>query len=174
MLDSRSGLFNITRATLCAPKKDTKNCPLCAGKTLAKEMQVKKTIVLLILLLSGHATANELIFSCTTDKGKTIKVMKNDGQAQYLFYNKNNTLEIDLKNDIASMDTRLSEPEGSEIITSVPFKNGKFVYDVFTSTDRLTDEHPSHSGVIVSKGNEYLTTVKCNNDSIQGNLLDIE
>ncbi|EJG8587578.1 hypothetical protein NAX55_000823 [Salmonella enterica] len=135
---------------------------------------MKKTIILLILLLSGHATASKLIFSCTTDKGKTIKVMKSDGQAQYLFYNENNELEIGVKNDITSMDIRLSEPEGSSIITSVPFKNGKFIYDVFTSTDRLTNEHPSHSGVIVSKENKYLTNVKCNNNSIQGNLLDIE
>lgn len=135
---------------------------------------MKKAIALMVLLLSGHAASSELIFSCTTDNGKRLKIMKGDDQAQYLFYNKNKKLELDVKNNISSMDIRFSEPEGSVITTSVPFKNGEFIYDVFTSTDRLTDEHLSHSGVIILKGNNFLANVKCNNNSIQGNLLDIE
>jgi hypothetical protein len=135
---------------------------------------VKKTIVLIILLLSGHATASELIFSCSTDKGKRLKILKSGDQAQYLLYSKDNKLELNIKNSIASMNIGLSEPEGSVITTNVSFKNREFVYDVFTSTDRLTNEHPSHSGIIVSKGNDFLANLKCNNDSIQGNLLDIQ
>lgn len=72
------------------------------------------------------------------------------------------------------MNIVFSEPNGSGITTSVPFKNGAYIYDVFTSTDRLTEEHLSQSGIIVSKNNEFLANLKCKNSSIKGNLLDID
>ncbi|MDU7900056.1 MAG: hypothetical protein E7J26_02510 [Enterobacter hormaechei] len=109
-----------------------------------------------------------------TDNGKLVKVVKDGDQAIYELYNKNNKIEFSLKNKITSMNIVFSEPDGSEITTSVPFKNGAFIYDVFTSTDRLTEEHPSQSGVVVSKDNVLLVNLKCKNDSIKGNLLDID
>ncbi|MCY1697288.1 hypothetical protein OVA10_04220 [Lelliottia sp. SL45] len=137
---------------------------------------MKNSLILFtaLVLSIGHATARETIFSCVTDNGKLVKVVKDGDQAIYELHNKKNKLEISLKNVIASMNIVFSEPDGSEITTSVPFKNGSFIYDVFTSTDRLTEEHPSQSGVIVSKNNVFLANLKCKNDSIKGNLLDID
>lgn len=137
-------------------------------------MQNSLILCTALVLSIGHATASEFIFSCVTDNGKLVKVVKDGDQAGYELYNKNNKLRFSLKNTIASMNIVFSEPDGSEITTSVPFKNGAFIYDVFTSTDRLTDEHPSQSGVIVSKDNAFLANLKCKNDSIKGNLLDID
>ena len=51
----------------------------------------KTLILLMFLFLSGQAVASELIFSCTTDNGELIKVLKSGDQAQYIFYNKNRT-----------------------------------------------------------------------------------
>lgn len=137
---------------------------------------MKNSLILFtaLVLSIGHATASEFIFSCVTDNGKLVKVVKDGDQAIYELYNKNNKIEISLKNEITSMNIVFSEPDGSEITTSVPFKNGAFIYDVFTSTDRLTEEHPSQSGVVVSKDSVFLVNLKCKNDSIKGSLLDID
>lgn len=57
---------------------------LCEKKPTEQHVKSSFILFITIALSIGHATASELIFSCITDNGKLIKVIKDGAQDEYI------------------------------------------------------------------------------------------
>lgn len=99
---------------------------------------------------------------------------KEDMHFIYSFGKLDSEPEIIIKERIDAAEIKLSEPEGSNIVTSITIKNGKYAYEVFTSTDRMDALHSSHSGIFISSGNNFINRILCINESKSGNLLNLD
>ncbi len=129
------------------------------------------TTIFLYFCLSGTAIPSALIFFCNTTSGKEIKLEKENSYILYSYGKRNAAPEIILKQKTDPSQLKLSEPEGSNIVTSIRLTNGDYTYEIFTSTDRMGPTHKFHSGMFVFKDNELLSRIRCINGSQKGNLL---
>ncbi len=59
---------------------------------------------------------------------------------------------------------------GSSFNYSVQIPNGNTVYEVFSSTDRMGDEHASTSGINVNAGGKHVATLTCKSGTVVNNI----
>ena len=63
---------------------------------------------------------------------------------------------------------------GRYITYSVNIPNGKTVYSVFLSVDRLTDEHAVDAGINIETNGRHIATIQCKSSTVQNNIEGID
>lgn len=119
-------------------------------------------------------TNSKLVFVCTTTKGKTVEVCDSGDTLQYRFGKKGQPSELSLSVPRSEASTFQWDGRGSNINYSVQIPNGNTVYEVFTSMDRMSDEHDIVSGINVKKADDQLVaTLTCVDDTVEQDMEDI-
>jgi hypothetical protein len=105
-------------------------------------------------------TQDEVLFYCTTEQGKVIKLYDLGETIQYSFGPANQP-EIVLNVSRNQATTYQWAGVGRSIYYSVEVPNGDTIYNIFWSVDRLESDHPIYAGVDVHINREYVATVPC-------------
>lgn len=109
----------------------------------------------------------EIVFMCTTEKGnKTISLFK---QGEYFIYQYGLTLgkpEISLAVKEAEVIKEPWNGVGNYMWNNITLKNGEYSYTIRSSYVRNTEfkEAKDNLGVDISKGDSYISSVKCKTD----------
>ena len=111
-----------------------------------------------------------VIFACTTSQQKQLLVTEKNSRFRYQF-GKPNHPELVFEDDKKAAIARspLWSGFGRSIWSKLVLQNGGYYYALYTSTDRLTDEHESEDGVAVYKATtgsfdeaEFVNKLVCN------------
>ena len=113
---------------------------------------------------------SKTIFSCTTKKGKQIEVCDAGKTISYSFGKLQANPEIVVKVPRSKASTSQWAGIGRSESYSIDIPNGKTIYSVFWSLDRLSDEHPIDAGVSVSNNDKLVATVNCSGKNIVNNI----
>ena len=128
-------------------------------------LKIMNKMILAISVLTGLTPINivkaDTIFACVTTNNKKIEVNSFDQYVEYKFgqYLKNPELALSVPRDQAS--TWQWNGVGRDMSYSVTVPNGAYNYTVFFSVDRISDEHPVTSGVIIEVDQKIISTVYC-------------
>lgn len=117
---------------------------------------------------------NKTVFSCMTDKGKQIKVCDAGKTIEYSFGKLHESSDIVVKVPRSEASTSQWAGIGRDESYSVDIPNGSTIYNVFSSIDRLMENHPVEAGVNVVIKNKVVATVKCSGNDIVNNLEGID
>lgn len=106
-------------------------------------------------------SGSELIFSCTTQKGKVIQVCDSVKTIDYSFGipSKNPEIALMVKRNLVT--TTQWAGVGSWINYSVEIPNANTLYSVFWAANRNSDKHEIEAGVNVIINNKNVATVNC-------------
>lgn len=110
------------------------------------------------------------IFSCTTTKGKFVEVCDAGQTIQYSFGKKGGKPEMALSIPRSAATTYQWDGRGSSITYSVQIPNAKTVYEVFSSTDRMSQEHKSTAGINVEINGQHAATLTCKAETVVNNI----
>jgi len=128
-------------------------------------LKIMNRMILALSILAGLTSTNivkaNTIFSCVTTNNKKLEVNSFDKYIEYKFgqYLKNPELALSVPRDQAS--TWQWNGVGRDMSYSVTVPNGAYNYTVFFSVDRISDEHPVTSGVIIEVDQKIISTVYC-------------
>lgn len=100
--------------------------------------------------------SSKIIFSCITKSKKKIEVCDLDKKIKYSFGN-----EINLRIARDKVTTYQWNGAGRYMNYTVRIPNENYIYEVYFSGDRLTDEHGIYGGVYVEKNDEMKSNIKC-------------
>jgi hypothetical protein len=120
----------------------------------------------------AHAACNtkEPVFSCTTTKGKYVEVCDADKVIQYSFGKKGEKPEMALSIPRAEATTYQWSGFGRNMTYSVQIPNSGTVYEVFSSTDKMSDEHARTSGINVLVGEKLVASLACKDATVVNNI----
>lgn len=129
-------------------------------------MYLKTKIAILFFAASFNAMAacekgSTTVFSCVTGKGKIIEVCDSKKTIDYSFGKPSEKPEIVVKVPRESASTTQWSGIGRSMSYSVEIPNGRTVYSIFWSADRLSEKHPIEAGVNVEINQKHVATVKC-------------
>ncbi len=140
---------------------------------------MKKISLLLALCCASpalYATCNSIkntIFQCTTDNNKVIQLCDHNKTIQYSFGKAKQTPELSIAINRSQARTWQWQGFGRAETYSVTVPNGKTLYRVFSSFDKL--EQRLYAGVEVQKNQQLLATVYCNqNKTIINHLIGVD
>jgi hypothetical protein len=109
----------------------------------------------------------EVVFMCTTEKAnKTLSLFKQGSYFIYQYGPSTGKPEI----SVAAKESEVvKEPwngMGSTIWSNITIKNGEYSYTVHSAYTRNTGNEESEDsfGVNISKGDAYISSVKCKNE----------
>lgn len=132
-------------------------------------MTKKVPLVFSLMLLCSSAFANNTIFECKTDNGKSISVSQIGDEYEYTFGYLKKKPELSFRNksnDVEKITPDDGDYSGSFLNTSLKMNNGAYAYEVYQSVDRTNpdDSDPlsrNESGVHVYKNSKHIATVLC-------------
>ncbi len=113
---------------------------------------------------------SKTLFSCLTAKGKQIEVCDAGKTISYSFGRPHVKPEIVVTVLREQASTSQWDGAGRYLSYAVDVPNGETVYNVFFSTDRLSNEHSIEAGVNVLIKNNLAATVNCSGKNITNNL----
>lgn len=119
-----------------------------------------------LLVCAGPAFAcpggAETVLSCLVGSGaKQLEVCLTDDNVSYVFGVPGEVAELTLAEPIGTVRHTPWSGVGRSIWESTTFRNGDHAYEVYISVDRLSEDQPSESGVLVWRGEEMLADIKC-------------
>lgn len=117
---------------------------------------------------------SKVLFSCLTEKGKQIEVCDTGKNISYSFGRPHVKPEIVVSVARDQASTSQWNGVGRYLSYAVDIPNGETVYNVFFSTDRLSNEHSIEAGVNVMIKNNLATTVNCSGKNITNNLQGVD
>ena len=120
------------------------------------------------------AAGQPTIFSCSTNKGKTIEVCDAGKSITYTFGNPQAKPEIALDVPRDKVTTFQWNGIGRYLSYAVDIPNGTSTYSVFHGMDRITKEHAIEAGVNVLVDGKLLATVRCSGRNIVNNLEGVD
>ncbi len=136
---------------------------------------MKKISLLLALCCASpalYATCNSVkntIFQCTTHNHKVIQLCDHNKNIQYSFGKAKQPPELSIAVNRSQTRTWQWHGFGRSETYSVTVPNGKTLYRVFSSFDKIEQKH--YAGVEVEKNGQLLTTVYCNENKAMINQL---
>jgi hypothetical protein len=140
-----------------------------------------KIIVIMPVLATLFATnvyasceGSKTVFSCLTSKGKQIAVCDAGKTIGYSFGKPKGKPEIAVKVARNKASTFQWAGMGSSISYAVDIPNGKTTYNVFWSSDRLSEQHAIEAGVNVLINKKLVTTVNCAGENIVNNIEGVD
>jgi len=140
-----------------------------------------KIIVMMSVVAALFATnvyasceGSKTVFSCLTSKGKQIEVCDAGKTIDYSFGKPLGKPEIEVKVARDNASTFQWAGMGSSISYAVDIPNGKTTYNVFWSSDRLSEQHAIEAGVNVLINKELVTTVNCAGENIINNIEGVD
>ena len=137
---------------------------------------MKKITFLLLSLIGFTAHAESTtIFQCKTTNNKIVSVKLINNVVSYKFGKNLNNPELAFSVPKKMTSTYQWSGTGSSIYYDVEVPNGKTIYTVYSSLDRMTEEHPTESGVTVTNKNQQIATILCdeNKEPYINNLVDV-
>ena len=114
-------------------------------------------------------TAEKVLFSCLSAKGKRIEVCNFGQTIQYSFGKPKAKPEINVSVPISKVAGVSCYACGRYISNSVLVPNKDTIYIVSWSSDKLDTDAPSESGVEVVVNGESKATIKCCGEPVVGN-----
>ena len=88
-------------------------------------------------------------------------------EGQNLIYRFSRSDELELELNAAAIDAYTPWPGvGRNYYEAVTFENSGYIYEVYYTVDRLDLEKPAEAGLIVSKEDEVLTHLICDQNSL--------
>jgi hypothetical protein len=114
-----------------------------------------------------------ILFRCKTTNGKQISLCDRGDTLAYSFGKDNAPSELALSVPREQATTFQWHGIGRWMNYSVTIPNGNTKYTVFTSLDRVSDEHEFEAGVIVSIDDEEIARLLCKNP-IEHNLEGVD
>ena len=120
------------------------------------------------------AAGQQTIFSCSTNKGKTIEVCDAGKSITYTFGSPQAKPEIALNVPRDKVTTFQWSGIGRYLSYAVDIPNGTSTYSVFHGMDRITKEHAIEAGVNVLVDGKLLATVRCSGRNIVNNLEGVD
>lgn len=99
------------------------------------------------------------------DGTRQIEVCLGPADITYTFGAPGGEKELSLSEPVATVAHRPWNGFGRSIWETTTFSNEGFSYEVYISVDRLTDEHPTQSGVNVWDGGAEVASVGCDKGS---------
>jgi len=147
-------------------------------------MNTLKTVTGLIFtvaMMAGshvHAACNsgeKTVFSCTATNNKQIEVCDAGRTISYSFGKRGKKPELALSVPRNKVTTFQWHGIGRYMNYSVSIPNGKYMYTVYTSVDKLERNEAKgfEAGVTVEKGDKLLATVICRDKSVVDNIYGI-
>lgn len=121
-------------------------------------------IVILTSSLSINASANELVFKCSTKNNKLISIYQDGRNLTYEFGKKDSKPEIELTKNKDQLNITQEIPVGTGLNSSVEFKNGIYSYTINESLNRVSDEHEAYAWLDVSKNKDVISSIDCSID----------
>ncbi|WP_323011288.1 hypothetical protein [Castellaniella sp.] len=167
---SKSSHTKISEAELKAMFQEALNKPTKpAAPEAAQENSTNATPA------DKHAACpnDKLIFACTTAKGKAVAVCDSGETLQYNFGKKGQSPELSLSVPRSEASTFQWDGRGNSITYSVQIPNGNTAYEVFVSTDRMSEEHEMVAGINVEVSGQHVSTITCQIDTLQHDIEDI-
>lgn len=102
------------------------------------------------------------ILSCTLRDGtRAVDVCITGEDVTYAFGKPGLAPELTLSAPILEVHHQPWHGVGRSIWESTTFHNAGHAYEVYISVDRLTDDHPTSSGITVTKGGEEIAQLDC-------------
>ena len=111
--------------------------------------------------LADCETGSKTVFSCVTGKGKVIEVCDSVKTIDYSFGKPKSKPEIVVRVPRNEASTTQWQGIGRYESYSVEIPNGKTLYSVFWSADKLSETHAVEAGVNVEVNQNLVATVKC-------------
>lgn len=129
-------------------------------------MNKVSSVAFAAIFVSSHLFAqcgtNEKVFSCTTKKGKIIEVCDKKKTIQYSFGKAN---KPDILINVPREKVTTSQWSGmGPMAYSVTIPNANAQYSVYSSVDRMSEEHTISAGVDVILNGKHATTVECSSN----------
>lgn len=113
---------------------------------------------------------SKAVFACTTTKGKTVEVCDSGESLTYSFGKPGEKPDMELSVQRAKATTFQWDGRGNSINYSVQIPNSKTIYEVFTSTDRMSDQHTMTAGINVEVSGKHVATLPCQADTVVNGL----
>lgn len=133
------------------------------------------TCTFLVLLgLSLHASASDLIFKCDVENYKQISLHKKDGNVIYAYGKAGKKPELELSRKKRQLVTNFEALSGRYATNSIIIKNGNYGYRLTTAIDRIADVQEPSTSLTVMKNDKDLTTFRCIKGSEVGALIAID
>lgn len=118
----------------------------------------------------AECESNKTLFSCTTEKSKQIEVCDAGKSIDYSFGKPGEKPEVVVKAMRKDASTFQWDGAGRSMSYAVDIPNKDTVYNVFWSTDRLSENHAVEAGVNVLVNKKQVATVLCNGKDIVNNI----
>ncbi|MDQ3228128.1 MAG: hypothetical protein M3Q13_00095 [Pseudomonadota bacterium] len=109
----------------------------------------------------SNCDEQKTLFHCPTLDGKQILLCDRDESLEYSFGKPKTKPELAFSVPRNQATTFQWQGVGRWMSYSVTVPNGKTKYTVFTSLDRLTDEHEFEAGVTVTIGDSEVAKILC-------------
>jgi hypothetical protein len=141
--------------------------------TFAGRTAPVKSMLLGVLLATGLngaqaacAAGAKTVFACPTTNGKFVEVCDAGATFTYRFGKPGAAPELALTLPRERASTTQWGGAGSSISYSVEIPNGKTIYSVFTSMDRLGSRHDFVAGISVHVEGQQVAMVKCTGKNV--------
>lgn len=105
--------------------------------------------------------ANEMVFACTTTKGKVVQVCDATKTLTYAYGKPGQTPELALSVPRKAASTYQWPGAGRWMSYSVSIPNGSTEYRVFWGMDRLDEDHAIEAGIVVSMRGREVASFAC-------------
>jgi len=167
-----SFVFATSLFAACTPATPTESAPQTSGNAAtrsvaggrsgdATDFPATERIDPAIGNVKSSCYEQETLFHCPTRNGKQILLCDRGQILEYSFGNPQSKSELafSVPKDLAT--TTQWQGVGRWMNYSVTVQNGDTKYTVFTSLDRLTDEHEFEAGVTAAVGNNEVVRILC-------------
>lgn len=122
--------------------------------------------------LYGVCKEKDIIFFCSTKKGKIIEVCDKKSTIEYSFGKSTGKKDLTLNVPRDTVTTHQWDGMGPMYFTvNIPNKNT--VYSVYFSMDRMSEEHNVDAGVEVITDGKSVATVQCS-DKVVNNMEGVD
>lgn len=127
---------------------------------------MKKIYCLVVILSISHASAKTTtIFECKTTNHKIVSVTMDHNKIYYNFGKQQSTPELFFSIPKSKASTYQWMGAGRSIYYTVNVPNGHITYTLYSSMDRLTEDHKTESGIIVQKANKEIARILCDENN---------
>lgn len=126
------------------------------------------------VLLNAACEPKNVIFSCMTNKGKTIEVCDNKTEIVYSFGKSATKPEITIVKKRNEVTTSQWNGMGSSMYYDVSIPNNTTIYKVYFSVDRMSDRHKIDAGVNVTLNDKSIANVMCQEKGLINNLEGVD
>lgn len=122
----------------------------------------------------GLCPGSTPVFACLTTKGKAVEICDAGATLRYTFGTPGQPPEMALSIPRSQASTFQWDGRGSSMTYTVRIPNGNTVYEAFTATDRMTEEHTLTAGISVEVDDDIVATLPCRPETIVAELEDID